>query len=120
MGKSILLFDNECKICNSSIKFVTKGDARKIIRQLPIGSAEGQKIIELYPQLLGIDSIIFISESKIFIKSDAVIEIAKKLSFPYNVIALGRFIPKIFRNALYDWIAKNRYHWFGKIKSCDI
>lgn len=61
-----------------------------------------------------IDSIIFIVNEKIFLKSDAAIEIAKQLNgYPYY-LKYFQFIPKPIRDFVYDLIAKNRYRLFGK------
>jgi predicted DCC family thiol-disulfide oxidoreductase YuxK len=115
MEKMVLLFDSGCKLCNSSIKFVTKGDKKQQINQIPLSSIEGAAIIANYPSLQNINSIIFIANNKLFIESDAIIEIAKQLSFPYKFLAAGRLVPKKWRDAIYKWIAKNRYRWFGRV-----
>ena len=111
----VLLFDSGCKLCNSSIKFVTKGDKKQQINQIPLTSSEGAAIIAKYPSLQNINSIIFIANNQVFIESDAIIEIAKQLSFPYKLLAAGRLVPKTWRDAIYKWIAKNRYKWFGRV-----
>ncbi|MEY3507661.1 MAG: hypothetical protein RIR44_893 [Bacteroidota bacterium] len=115
MEKMVLLFDSGCKLCNSSIKFVTKGDKNQQIKQIPLSSIEGAAIVAKYPSLQDINSIIFIANNKLFIESDAIIEIAKQLSFPYKFLAAGRHVPKTWRDHIYRWIAKNRYNWFGSI-----
>ena len=111
----LLLFDSGCKLCNSSIKFVTKGDKNQQIKQIPLSSSEGAAIVAKYPSLQNINSIIFIANNKLLIESDAIIEIAQQLSFPYKFLAAGRLVPKKWRDAIYRWIAKNRYRWFGRI-----
>jgi len=115
MEKMVLLFDSGCKLCNSSIKFVAKGDKKQQIKQIPLSSSEGTAIVAMHPSLENINSIIFIANNKLFIESDAIIEIAKQLSFPYKFLAAGRLVPKKWRDAIYRWIAKNRYQWFGRI-----
>jgi predicted DCC family thiol-disulfide oxidoreductase YuxK len=117
MEKGILLFDSGCKLCNTSIKFVTKGDKRRQIKQIPLSSSEGAEIIAKYPSIQNINSIVFIANNQVFIESDAVIKIAQQLSFPYKLIAVGKLLPKKWRDAIYRWIAKNRYQWFGKLES---
>lgn len=117
MEKKVLLFDSGCKLCNSSIKFVTKGDKKQQIKQIPLSSSEGAAIVATYPSLQNINSIIFIANNKLFIESDAIIEIAKQLSFPYKLLAVGRFVPKKWRDHIYRWIAKNRYRWFGRVSN---
>ena len=117
MEKMVLLFDSGCKLCNSSIKFVTKGDKNQQIKQIPLSSIEGAAIVAKYPSLQNINSIILIANNKLFIESDAIIEIAKQLSFPYKFLAAGRFVPKKWRDNIYRWIAKNRYRWFGRVSN---
>ncbi len=124
MEKMVLLFDSGCKLCNSSIKFVTKGDnvvskgdKKQQIKQIPLSSLEGAAIVAKYPSLQNINSIIFIANNQLFIESDAIIEIAKQLSFPYKFLAAGRLVPKTWRDVIYKWIAKNRYHWFGRVSN---
>ena len=117
MEKMLLLFDSGCKLCNSSIKFVTKGDKKQQIKQIPLSSIEGAAIVATYPSLHDINSIIFIANNKLFIESDAIIEIAKQLSFPYRLLAAGRLVPKKWRDNIYRWIAKNRYLWFGRVSN---
>ena len=115
MEKMVLLFDSGCKLCNSSIKFVTKGDKKQQIKQIPLSSLEGAAIVAKYPSLQNINSIIFIANNKVFIESDAILQIAQHLSFPYKLLVAVIIVPKKWRDAIYRWIAKNRYKWFGKI-----
>jgi len=115
MEKMILLFDSGCKLCNSSIKFVTKGDPQQKIKQIALQSTQGQEILAVQPYLLDVNSIILIVNDKVFIESDAILQIAQHLSFPYKLLVAGIIVPKKWRDAIYRWIAKNRYKWFGKI-----
>jgi len=115
MEKMVLLFDSGCKLCNSSIKFVTKGDPQQKIKQIALQSTQGQEILAAHPYLLDVNSIIFIVADKVFIESDAILQIAQHLSFPYKLLVAGIIVPKKWRDTMYRWIAKNRYKWFGKI-----
>ena len=115
MEKMILLFDSVCKLCNSSIKFVTKGDPQQKIKQIALQSTQGQEILAAHPYLLDVNSIILIVNDKVFIESDAILQIAQHLSFPYKLLVAGIIVPKKWRDTMYRWIAKNRYKWFGKI-----
>ena len=117
MEKMILLFDNGCKLCISSVKFVTKGDPQQKIKQIQLQSPEGQIIIAAHPQLQNINSIVFIIDQQLLIESDAIIQLAKQLSFPYYLMAAGVIVPKKWRDGIYRWIAKNRYQWFGEIEN---
>jgi predicted DCC family thiol-disulfide oxidoreductase YuxK len=115
MEKMVLLFDSGCKLCNSSIKFVTKGDPQQKIKQIALQSTQGQEILAAHPYLQDINSIILIVNDKVFIESDAILILAQHLTFPYKLLVAGMIVPKKWRDTMYRWIAKNRYKWFGKI-----
>ncbi len=66
------------------------------------------------------DSLILITEEKAFIKSSAALHIARDLSGGWPVLSIFLLLPKFIRNGVYDFIAKNRYNWFGKKESCMI
>ncbi len=66
------------------------------------------------------DTVILFKKGETFLESDAVIEIAKDIKWPYKILTYGRFVPKSWRNQLYRWIARNRYKWFGKKDNCRV
>ena len=66
------------------------------------------------------NSVILIKGNQIYQKSDAVLEIIKDFSLPYQIFQIGRILPKYIRDYLYDCIAKNRYRFFGKTETCKI
>jgi predicted DCC family thiol-disulfide oxidoreductase YuxK len=85
-------------------------------------SVIGQKVINEYNiDTSQIDSILLYSkEHGLTIKSTAALTIAKHLSFPVNLVSVFLIIPPFIRNRVYDFIAKNRYKWFGKKDVCMI
>ena len=75
---------------------------------------------ELSIDTLKIDSILLIEKNTLFTKSTAVLKIAKQLSGLYKLGYAFIIIPPFIRDTIYDFIAKNRYKWFGKKESCMI
>ena len=112
---NIVLFDGICNLCNASVRFITRHDRNSSIAFASLQSETAkQLLLKMNFDSQKIDSIIFISNEKIFIKSDAAIEIAKQLNgFPYY-LKYFQFIPRPIRDFVYDLIAKNRYRFFGK------
>lgn len=89
----------------------------------PLQSETGKKIIEKFnTDTALIDSIILYNPAKnsINYKSRAALKIAAKLSFPTNILAIFLIVPNFIRNWVYDFIAKNRYKWYGKKDACMI
>ena len=116
---NIVLFDGICNLCNASVRFITRHDKNNTIQFASLQSETAKEILsQLNIDSQKIDSIIFISNEKMFIKSDAAIEIAKLLhGFP-RLLKYFQFIPRPIRDFVYDLIAKNRYRLFGK--SCSL
>ena len=112
---NIVLFDGICNLCNASVRFITRHDKNNTIQFASLQSETAKEILsQLNIDSQKIDSIIFISNEKMFIKSGAAIEIVKLLhGFP-RLLKYFQFIPRPIRDFVYDLIAKNRYRLFGK------
>ena len=112
---NIVLFDGICNLCNASVRFITRHDKNNRIQFASLQSETAkQLLLKMNIDSQKIDSIIFISNEKMFIKSGAAIEIVKLLhGFP-RLLKYFQFIPRPIRDFVYDLIAKNRYRLFGK------
>ncbi len=121
-NKKIILFDGVCNLCNSSVQYVIKRDKNDIFRFTALQSELGQKIIKhIGIANQNIDSIILYEPGKAYYyKSSAAIEIARDIGGLFTFATIFRIIPTTIRNILYDYIAKNRYKWYGKQESCMI
>ena len=121
-GKKIILFDGICNLCESSVLFVIKHDKKDIFRFVPLQSDLGKEIVKhIGLNSKHIDSVIVYEPGISYnYKSAAAIEIAKDLGGFFHLGTLFRIIPTGLRNMLYDYIAKNRYLWYGKKENCFI
>ncbi|MCH7543870.1 MAG: thiol-disulfide oxidoreductase DCC family protein [Proteobacteria bacterium] len=115
----IVLFDGVCNFCNSTVIFIIKRDKNNTFRFAHLQSETARSLLEKY-QLdgKGVDSIIYIENDRVYIKSTAVLRILRYLKMPYPLLYALIIIPPFIRNAAYDFIAKNRYRWFGKHDNC--
>ena len=119
-GKKIILFDGFCNLCESSVLFVIQHDKKDIFRFVPLQSNLGKEIINhIGLSTKHIDSVIIYEPGISYnYKSAAAIEIAKDLGGFFHLGTMFRIIPTGLRNLLYDYIAKNRYLWYGKKDNC--
>ncbi|MEC4005115.1 DCC1-like thiol-disulfide oxidoreductase family protein [Flavobacterium sp. SUN052] len=120
LDKKIILFDGVCNLCENSVQFIIKHDKKDIFRYVSIQSEIGKEIINyLAIDLSKVDSIILYIPSKAYyIKANAVLNIAKELGGFISFISFFNFLPNSIKNYIYDWVAKNRYKWFGEKESC--
>ena len=120
--KQLILFDGVCNLCNASVQYIIKHDKKDIFRFTALQSEAGQELIRKFNiDTDNTDSIILYSEKNgISYKSTAALKIASHLSFPRNIMIIFLIIPPFIRNWVYDYIAKNRYIWYGKREECMI
>lgn len=117
----IILFDGVCNFCNSTVNFVIKRDKKAILHFAPLQSDIGQQLLKEYH--LPNDemrSFVFIEKGKAYTQSTAALKVCKYLSSLWPLCYGFIIIPKFIRDGIYNWIAKNRYKWFGKKESCMI
>tara|TARA_R110002051_G_scaffold56046_9_gene104048 strand:- start:47307 stop:47714 length:408 start_codon:yes stop_codon:yes gene_type:complete len=119
-NKKIILFDGVCNLCNSSVQFVIKRDYQDIFRYAALQSEAGKKLLlERNIDPLDIDSIILIDPNiAYYTKSTAALEIGKNLKGISTLSSILLWLPESFRNIVYDFIASNRYKWYGKKEFC--
>ncbi|GAK98138.1 hypothetical protein JCM19294_771 [Nonlabens tegetincola] len=119
--KKIILFDGVCNLCNGAVVFIIKRDKKDVFRFAALQSEIGEKLLrkhQIDPEKT--DSIILVDDNNAFAKAGAALRIAQKLSGLWPALAILRIVPRFISNAVYDWIASNRYQWFGKKESCMI
>lgn len=120
--KKIILFDGVCNLCDSTVQFIIKHDKKDVFRFVALQSDLGQEIIKY----LGIDTsktdsiILYELGHAYYYKAEAAINIAKGLGGIYSLMGLFSVLPKSLSNSVYDYVAKNRYKWYGKKSECMI
>jgi len=121
-NKKIILFDGVCTLCNGFVQFVIKHDKKDTFRFASLQSEYGQRI----QNYLVLDSsdiksiVLYQPEIAYFKKSKAVIEIIKDFGGFYRLLSFFGVFPVIITDLVYDFVAKNRYKWFGKKDQCMI
>ncbi|MGB1018767.1 MAG: thiol-disulfide oxidoreductase DCC family protein [Chitinophagales bacterium] len=120
-NKPTIFFDGVCNLCNSSVQFVLKHEKQTYFSFASLQSEFGQAFLkENELDISNFDSIILFENGKIYTKSTAAIKICKQLKMPYSWIGFFIILPKFIRDFVYNFIAKNRYVWFGKSEQCAI
>lgn len=119
-GKKIILFDGVCNLCEASVQFVIKYDKKDTFRFVALQSELGKEIIKhIGLENKNMDSVILYEPGVAYnYKSAAALEIAKNLGGFFHLGTVFKLIPTGLRNLIYDFVAKNRYQWYGKKESC--
>jgi predicted DCC family thiol-disulfide oxidoreductase YuxK len=117
--KHIILFDGVCNLCSGFMQFVYKRDKNGIFKFAWLQDKKSVEILEwLNLSKDDLNTIVLIEEEKAYFKSTAFLRIIRLLTFPWPLLGIGYVIPRIIRDVIYDFVAKNRYKWFGKKENC--
>jgi len=115
----IVFFDGVCGFCNSSVDWLLKHDKRNVLKYSPLQG-------ETFSRLKGesaqdkLESIVYFRNGKLYTESTAALLIAKDLGGLWSLAVVLFIFPEFIRNAVYRYIARNRYKWFGKLDACRI
>ena len=117
--EQIVIFDGVCNLCSHSAQFILRHDRLHAFKLATAQSATGRALLidrSLDPDEL--ETFVLLKQGRIYVRSDAALEIAKELDWPWRALAVLRVIPRMFRDPLYNVVARNRYRWFGKMDQC--
>jgi len=115
----LLLFDGVCVLCNRSVQFVIKRDKSRKFRFASLQSDFGSKVLDGFNLDKTLtDSVIYVRSGNVYTQSDAALRIAKTFGGFWKMSVVFFIFPRFLRNIVYDFIARNRYRWFGKTESC--
>ena len=119
-NKKIVLFDGVCNLCNSTIQRIIKRDEKDVFRFAALQSEMGKKLVgERNIDTKKVDSIILVEPGvAYYVKSTAALKIGRHLKGYRTISAVLNLIPSGLRNIVYDFVARNRYKWYGKRDQC--
>lgn len=111
MKKLIVYYDGECGLCSKTVQFLKRNDKKHRFEYVTLSIAfPGEQH----------NSFIFREEDKLYYKSTAALRVVKHLSGFWPCLYIGIVVPKFLRDAIYNFVAKNRYKWFGKASVCEL
>ena len=115
----VVLFDGLCGLCTRFTRFIVRCDRRRALKLCSLQSPEGVAILEWFSMPPDrCDTVLLVEGHSLFERSDAVLLATSRMGFPWGAVRVFRLVPRAWRDALYNWVARNRYRWFGKLDHC--
>ncbi|WP_408098836.1 thiol-disulfide oxidoreductase DCC family protein [Peredibacter sp. HCB2-198] len=116
-NSQVIFFDGVCGLCNGFVDFVISADKKNHFLFSPLQSDYAQK--ELPAEMTrDLTSVVLLKNGRTFRKSEAVLEVLGDLGGIWKISALGKILPVVLSNKVYDMVAENRYRLFGKKETC--
>lgn len=132
-NRSILLFDGVCNLCSWAVRFVIQRDPGGRVQFASLQSKTAEKLLAAHgvappPSAMGSglssghhetrtlprSSVILLEGGQAYSKSTAVLRVCRHLLWPWPLLYLLMVVPKPLRDGAYDFVANNRYRWFGE------
>ncbi|NBO92150.1 MAG: thiol-disulfide oxidoreductase DCC family protein [Planctomycetia bacterium] len=118
---AIVLFDGVCRFCNASVNWLIDHDPKRQLRFAPLQSPTGQRLLAKCGLPLDhLDSLVVIEGKQHYTHSSAALRAAGQLGLPWKLGMGFLLMPAFLRDPVYEWIAANRYRWFGVMEACRV
>lgn len=117
--RPIIIFDGLCVLCSRFVNFVLRQDKKRVFRLLTAQSQLGEALYRHYGlRAPDYETYLLLADGQVLEKSDAALRIARLLGFPWSMAGMSAIVPRAWRDAFYDFVARNRLRWFGARQSC--
>lgn len=122
MSHSILVFDGVCVLCSHWVGFVMRHDRRGVYKFAAMQTPAGRELLIEH----GIDpddpqSFLLLEHGRSYTDTDAIVRVLRSVGGHWKLVAtLLAVVPRLVRDPLYRWIARNRYRLFGRRDVCAV
>mgnify|MGYP003332626101 CR=1 FL=1 len=115
----IIFFDGVCNLCQASVQFILTRDKKAVFS---FSSLQSNYAIQLLKEknmdTTSLKTFILVDDDSIYTRSTAALKVVKQLGGLWPLLYGFIIVPPFIRDAVYNWIASNRYRWFGKQETC--
>lgn len=125
-GRSVLLYDGVCALCNAVVQFLLNRDKQEKLRYAPLQSALGREMIARFGIVTFPDGVILITDAltpqeRLYKRSDAIVTVLQLLPGIWRPLGRSlKLMPRPLREFAYGIIARIRYRLFGRYTVCPI
>ena len=127
----VVLYDGVCGLCNRAVRFVLRRDRDGLFRFAPLQGELARAALARHglappaadssdPGTLYVVIDAGGRDERLLARSEAVLFILRNLPLYWVAAALFRILPRFLRDALYDFVARRRYRWFGRYDTCPL
>ena len=115
----LVLFDGVCNLCNRSVRFIIRHDPHGRFRFAPLQHPRLRTLLPAGSLPTGTpESVLYMRQGRLYTHSSAALWILRDLGGGWRLLWAGIIVPRPLRDAVYRWVARNRYRWFGRREAC--
>lgn len=122
---AVLFYDGVCGLCQASVQLILREDRHARLRLSPLqGETARSRLASARAEAMSASeaptSMVVLSRGRELRESDAALFLARQLGGAWRLFEVGALLPPSVRDAIYLFVARNRYSWFGKLDACPI
>ena len=120
-NRPVVLFDGQCNLCNGTVRFLIPRDPNANLRFAALQSQTGQRLLKTFNLTAdALDTFILIDGEHCYQKSGGALRVTHYLRFPWPLLQALLLVPALIRDVVYDFVARKRYRWFGRLDDCPL
>lgn len=126
--KPLVLYDGYCGLCDRSVRWLVEADRSAVLHFAPLQGETAAPILARHgiPATQEFRSMLTVEnagepDERILARSDGALAALIAVGGGWALLArLGRWVPRFVRDAVYDFVARHRFRWFGRLDACRI
>ncbi|HEY4252670.1 MAG TPA: DCC1-like thiol-disulfide oxidoreductase family protein [Roseomonas sp.] len=118
----VIVFDTDCVLCSGMVAFLLRHERDRCLRFAGAWSEEGQALAARhgFSKLQLDETFLLIADGQVLTRSDAGLAILRHMRAPWRWLGVLRLVPRPLRDAVYRFVARRRYRWFGQRENCTL
>lgn len=114
--RPLFVFDGVCVLCSAGTRWLLKRHERMLITtvQRPLGAA-----LCAHYAVDPDKTYLLVIDGRAYSESAGYLRLCRELGGAWHLLRVGALVPELLRDALYRWVARNRYNWFGTARHCE-
>ena len=117
LEQPIVFFDGVCGLCNRAVDVLLRADRRHVLIFAPLQGETARRLLQIAPDT-PFDTVVLLDATGRHEKSNAALRICRHLGGWWRLWLVCYVVPEALRDAVYSFIARHRYAWFGQRDSC--
>lgn len=115
----IVVFDAQCLLCNGWVRFLLRHDGVGRFRFASMQGHTGQGLLASAGLPVdGLQTLLLVDGDRSWQHTAAILRVLHQLGWPWRLAWAAWLVPAPLRNALYRWVARNRYRIWGRSDVC--
>ena len=122
----LVLYDGVCGLCNRLNQFILKRDSADRFRFASLQGSLAHDLLYRYRRDAGDLNTVYVivdygcPSERLLSKGRAVIHVLTSLGGAWKLARVFELLPAAIIDALYAFVARRRYRWFGRYEVCPV